>query len=359
MQIDGNQHAERIFDRAVWETGGESLESWFELSQLQGWGDGLPLVPPTPERVARFITESRFDPQEAVAAVPPSWRAANTTDVAINAVMAGLPVECFKILLAALHAVSDKRFNLHSVQATTNPAAPTVVVNGPVRDECSVQYGYGCMGPGWTVNATLGRALRLVLLNVGGAHPGELDRATHGQPAKFTFVFGENEAESPWEALSTSRGFAPGRSYVSVFAAHSFINHLDNTSRSSDELVRGLARTLTCFGSNPIQQGGETLIIPSPEHAEILARTLTTRLDVQQALYELATVPASAFAPQHLEKLRRQRVEYPDAVSGPEIHAADEPTSISLVVAGGFGGHTVFVPTLGSTRSVTVEIPDP
>src|SRR5439155_899490 len=163
------------------------------------WCDGLPIVPPTEARVRAML--GGRDPEKSIGAMPPLWRQATLEKLAVNAVMAGCEAAYFAIIVAAVEAMLDPVFNLYGVQATTHPVAPLVVVNGPYGKAIGVHGGQGCFGPGFRANATIGRAVRLILLNVGGAWPGRGDMATQGSPAKFSYCIAENEDASPWAPM--------------------------------------------------------------------------------------------------------------------------------------------------------------
>jgi hypothetical protein len=168
----------------------------------KGWTDGLPIIPPTGERVLALLQGTLRSPGKAIGLIPPRWAEANVEKIAINAVMAGCLPEYMPIIIAGLQAMVQARFNLYGVQATTHPCGPLLIINGPIRKKLGINCGYSIFGPGTRANATIGRAIRLVLLNIGGASPGQVDKATHGQPGKFTDVIGESEEKSPWESLS-------------------------------------------------------------------------------------------------------------------------------------------------------------
>ncbi|HJQ60694.1 MAG TPA: UGSC family (seleno)protein, partial [Vineibacter sp.] len=184
-------------------------EAWNEFALEQGWGDGMPLALPTEAAVAKFVAVCRGDNQP-FAAVSPRQVVPTLQSLAANAVMAGCKPAYFPVVLAALRGVLNPDYNLHGTLATTHPCAPMVLVSGPMRKSLDINCGSNCFGQGWRANATIGRALQLILLNVGGAKPGEMDRATHGSPAKFAYCFGENEEESPWTPFHVRRGFATG-----------------------------------------------------------------------------------------------------------------------------------------------------
>ncbi len=191
-------------------------EDAVEACYSRGWTDGLPVVPPTPERVLRMLGGTRRDKDEVVAIVPPDLVECTVEKVAINAVMAGCLPEYLPVVLAAVAAACTDTFNIHGLLATTMSVGPMIVVNGPIRRRIGMNSGINAMGQGNRANASIGRALQLVVRNVGGGRPGGVDRATLGQPGKYTFCFAENEEDSPWEPLSVERGIAPGVSAVTL-----------------------------------------------------------------------------------------------------------------------------------------------
>lgn len=343
---------------ATWEVE-PGWDSWMQFIDERRWGDGFPMVEPTRERVAELVRASGCSGDEVVGRVPPLWRVLRIRDVAVNGVLAGLPPAGMPVVVAAMRGLLDDAFNLHAVQATTNPAAPIVVACGPAAVECGMESGYGCLGPGWRANATIGRTIRLVLLHVGGARPGELDRATMGQPAKFGLAFAEAEDRSPWPNLATDRGLSPGTSAVTTMAVCCLVNHLDNSSTRPADLLDGMARSLAYYGANPLHTGGETLVILSPEHAEILAREIETKEELRSRLWERAVVPRSDFTDEALKLMLRRRVRHEAAVSGAEVHVLDQPDDLLVVVAGGDGLHTMICPSLGPTRAVTTVVGPP
>ena len=195
----------------------DETEDLVEVCYENGWTDGLPVVPPTPERVERMLGGTDRDPDELIAAVPPKWGRATVEKVAINAVMAGCKPAYLPLILTAVEAVTSEQFNLHGVQVTTSHVGPMVVVNGPIRKQLEINDGFNLFGQGWRANATIGRALRLVCTNIGGGLPGELDRAAFGHAGKYTCCIAEKEEGSPWQALHVDRGFQADDSTVTVF----------------------------------------------------------------------------------------------------------------------------------------------
>jgi hypothetical protein len=332
------------------------LETFAEFCEQRRWGDGLPLVPPTVERVERMLQHCGRAADEVVASVAPGFGEATVERVAINAVMAGCRPQYLPVLLAAVEAVAERRFNLQGIQATTNPATPWILVNGPIAAEIGMNARLNCLGQGNTANATIGRALRLVLQNIGGALPGEMDRATHGQPGKFTFCCAENERENPWTPLHADRGIAPGASAVTVIGAAGTLN-LNTHAKDAPDLLRIIADSMTFPTSNDYHFCGEPWIILSPEHAEVLKFGGLSKDDVKRELWQLSRMEASRFAARDYARARHTR--------GPELGEIGRdtllpisltPADIGIVVAGGPGTHSVYVPTFGQTRSVTRAI---
>ncbi len=240
----------------------------------QGFSDGLPLVPPTPERVMRMLGGTHRDPQELVATVPPNMGEATIEKIAINAVMAGCKPENLPVIIAAVEAVCTDDFNIHGVTATTMGAAPVMVVNGPIRDRIGMNKGLAALGAGNRANATIGRALRLVVRNVGGAITGGVERSVLGNPMKFTMCFAENEERSPWPALHVERGFAPGDSVVTVFAMTGGPVHIvDQTSRAPDQIAGSLGLGLeSVFLPKLRNLPVDALLVVCPEHIDTLMR---------------------------------------------------------------------------------------
>src|SRR5919201_3164813 len=211
----------------------DPIEALFD----KGVTDGLPVVPPTRERVDRAIEASGRAANEVVALVPPNYGRATVEKIAVNAVMAGCRPEYLRVVLAAVEAVCDEAFDLHGVSATTNAPAPLLIINGPVRKALDVNCGAGVFGPGWRANATIGRAVRLVCVNVGGAVPGVVSMSTLAHPGRYTYCIGENEEASTRESLAVEHGFAADESTVAVLAADAPLGVYDQRSRRAEDLL--------------------------------------------------------------------------------------------------------------------------
>lgn len=235
-----------------------------------GFTDGLPIVPPTTARVAAMVAGSRLKAEHSLGAVPPVWGEATVERVAANAAMAGCRPEYMPVVLAALRGCLEKKFNLHGVQCTTHLTTPLVVVHGPIAKRLGVNGANNCFGQGWIANATIGRALRLALVNIGGARPGDIDRATLGHPGKYTYCIAENEAESPWPAFHVeSAGMRPEQSAVTVFAAEAPHN-INNHEYEPHRLLDAIAGTIATPGANNFYVMGDYTIVFGIDHAKIL-----------------------------------------------------------------------------------------
>ena len=316
----------------------------------RGWSDGLPVTPPTPDRVEAMLAAVDLPSDRVIAEIPPNWGGATVERLAINAVMAGCLPEYFPVIVAAVDAMGDPAFNLYAIQATTHPCAPLLIVNGPVRETIGLNASSGAFGPGWRANATIGRAVRLMLLNVGGGHPGIGDMSTHGAPSKFSYCVAENEELNPWQPLHVDRGFDPGQSTVTVIAGEPPHNINDHSGRSADDILTIVAGAMAVTGANNAYTGGETLLALGPEHAETIAGEGLSKADVVEWLMRRALVPLERYTEDTLVE-RFQRV--PDGPV-PMVRGAND---LAIIVLGGPGKHSCWVPTFGgTTRSVTRSI---
>ncbi|MDB5902942.1 MAG: hypothetical protein JWM26_1820 [Betaproteobacteria bacterium] len=334
----------------------DNLDEINRLYRERRWSDGLPIVPPTLERVERMLKATSRARDDVVAHVAPGYGAATVERIAVNCVMAGCDPEYLPVLIAATEAVADPAFNLQGIQATTNPVAVWLVVNGPIRSTLNVNSGLNCMGQGRWSNATIGRAMRLILQNIGDALPGEMDRATHGQPGKYTFCCAENEEASPWEPLHVERGYAAGQSAVTVVGAEGTMN-MNTHSKDAAELARVFAETMVHPSSNEYVHGGEPWLVIGPEHAEIFKRGGLSKRDVKARLWERSKLPVKALSGKEIDRARDSRSEELGELT-PELllPISRRLEDIMLVVAGGAGTHSVYVPCFGNSRAVTREI---
>jgi hypothetical protein len=269
-----------------------TAEDEWESMYSRGWSDGLPVVPPTPERVLAMLAGTTRRPDEVVAVVPPDLVECSVEKVAINAVMAGCRPEYLPVVLAAVEAACTEEFNAHGLLATTYFSGPLLIVNGPITTAIGMNSGINALGQGNRANSTIGRALQLVIRNVGGGLPGGVDRATLGNPGKVGWCFAEDEAGSPWEPLSVERGVPAGRSSVTLFAAEGPRAIVDQKSREPESLARSLAAALRSVGHPKLVLGFDAIVVVSPEHARVFREAGWTKARVLERLHELLTGPA-------------------------------------------------------------------
>ncbi len=255
-----------------------------EVCFERGWSDGLPVVPPTDVRVLRMLQGTTRAPGEVVGAIPPNLPECTVEKVAINAVMAGCKPEYMPVVLAAVEAALEPVFTLHGLLATTYFSSPIIIVNGPVAKRIGMNAGLNVLGQGNRANATIGRALQLIVRNVGGGRPGETDRATFGGPGKYTFCFAEDETDPGWEPLSVSRGFARGASTVTLFQGEGVQGFVDQKSRSPEDLARSLAMGLNAIGHPKTAMSQRAILVLSPEHYAIFSAANWDRRRIEAAI---------------------------------------------------------------------------
>jgi hypothetical protein len=336
-------------------------EPWQEEMLASGCGDGLPLVPPTATRIARMLGAYRESAGEVLCDLAPAFAPVTWRDLALHAVMAGCKPEYLPVLAAAAQALAAPEFNLVGIATTTGSAATLVIVNGPVAGRIGMNPGSNALGSGNRANATIGRALRLLLQNVGGARSGEIDMATLGQPAKFGFCFAENEAASPWEPLHVERGFAPETGVVTVVVAAGIVEVVDSCSRSATDLAQTFAQSMTIagtLGGAALLGGGEPLLVLPPEQAHLLAQAGTSKAQFKAAVWERALLPLASLSPAVRAHLR-SRLPAEEAAAE-SLRTAHRASDVLVVVAGGVGVKAAYIPTWGgSTRAVSRPIPDP
>jgi hypothetical protein len=299
-------------------------------------------------RVDGMLAWSDRAPNAELGVMPPGHGVVTIESLAVNAVMAGCRPQFFPVVVAAVEAMLEPAFNLYAVQSTTHPCSPLLIVNGPIAEELGINARYGAFGPGFRANATIGRAVRLILLNVGGAAPGVLDRSTQGQPSKYAFCIAENESESPWEPLHVERGFEPWMSTVTVVGAENPHNINDHVSDAADGILATIAGSMNDMGSNNAYLYGDPVLAFGPEHAAIVAADGHDKASVRRYVFERARIP--------VDQWRRGGMAgvtdlFADDPGRPVVSRADD---LIVIVVGGFGRHSSWLPTFGaSTRSVT------
>ncbi len=325
----------------------------------QGWTDGLPVIPPTGERISRMLRFTDHAPQDVIAAIPPRNAPATAERIAINAVMAGCLPEYLPVLIAAVQAMTAPAYNLYGRQTTTHPGAHLMILHGPVRNELEVNCRQNVFGQGWRANATLGRAIRLLMMNVGGGIPGVTDMATHGHPGKFSYTIGEDEEGSPWPPFHADRGFAPETSAVTMLCAEAPHNVNDLVSKTPHKYLGTAASALSTLGANGVYRSGlpsEQMLVLTAEAARWLSGQGWSKADVSQYLFEAARQPI---------RLLRDRGGFGMTPLAPFVDVADDeemapivprPEDILIIVAGGHGRHMNAVLTASYNLSVTRAI---
>jgi hypothetical protein len=284
VRFEGHRLRSRRVDLGPLE---DEAEAMFE----RGWTDGLPVVVPTEARVLRMLQGTTRDAQEVVAVVPPDLVECTVEKVAVNAVLAGCRPEYLPVVLTALEAACTDEFNAHGVLATTMPVGPVIVVNGPVRRRIGMNAGVNVLGQGNRANTTIGRALQLVIRNVGGGRPGGVDRATQGNPGKVGFCFPEDEEGSPWEPFHVSRGFDGDASTVTLFAGEGPRGIVDQLSREPDSLARSFAACLRTVQHPKLPLAFDAVLVVGPEHGRVFRAAGWSRDRLLGRLHELLQLP--------------------------------------------------------------------
>ena len=310
-----------------------------EVYYRRGWTDGLPVVPPREASIRAMLDSAHLTPDQAIGQVPTRRRTLTAEKVAINAVMAGCLPEYMPVVVAAVEALCDPAFSVHGPSASTSGMAVLVVVNGPVARRLGINGGENCFGPGPRANATIGRAIRLILMNGLGAVPGVLDRSVFGHPGKFTFCIAENETESPWPPLHVERGCPPGSSAVTVFAAEAPHQVTNGTARTPEEILSTVADTMSVAGRLALS-GQEICIVIGPQHMSVIAKAGWGKGEIRRFLRERAQRSA-------LDLKRAGRLPGPIQPGDSEklFPAALDSDDILVVAAGGWAGsYSVVIP---------------
>jgi hypothetical protein len=317
----------------------------FEFMFDQGLTDGLPVIPPTPERVIRMLRGTRRDAQEVIGTCPPNYAPLTVEKIAINAVMAGCKPAYLPVVLAAAEVICTPEFCIHGLTATTYGATPILVVNGPIRHTIGMNMGINVLGQGNRANATIGRAIKLIVRNVGGGRPGEVERATLGSASKYTCCFAEYEERSPWEPLHVERGFKKEESVVTCFGLESGPHQIaDQTSRTARALAGSLGLGVECSWHPKTHNFGDILLVISPEHADTIGHDHWSKEDVRQQIQRITSRPLRELLPTDdfggLGALpdqvkQRQRTEEELNKLIPKFQSTK---NINMVVAGGPAG---------------------
>jgi hypothetical protein len=318
----------------------------------RAFGDALPVVPPTAARVEKMLrAAAAHDPQEVIARIPPCYGEATVEKIAANAVMAGCVPEMMRVLIPLARAASDERFNAHGVQATTHFAAPLIIVNGPVRRELNFNCRQNVFSNTARANSTLGRALQLMLLNLGGARPDGIDMSALGNPGKFSYCIAENEEENPWDPLHVEHGLARDQSAVTLFACEAPHGVSEHNARTARGVLKAICYALATVWSYRACMGYEAAVVLGPEHVHTIHHDGFTKQNVRDFLFENTGVPLRCYAGDEPGEGVGQRAMYKEiSIDGePCYQKFRAPESIKIVVAGGTAGK--FSAVLGSWAS--------
>ncbi len=333
----------------------DDIGAFTDFSLEQGWGDGLPLIPPTDARVRMFLSENDRYPDEVIGHMPDSSEC-TVEKIVINAVMAGAPPESLELIIAAIEALLEPDFELYGVNATTAPVYPGFIVNGPVRDALKIPYSYGCAGGVATKANAIGRAIRLILRNVAGQVAGVTSQTTFGSPGRLaSILMGEWEEKSPWAPLAERRAGVSGNA-VTAFSTMGTMNVLDTTSTGAHAFLEMIGKSVSYAGANcysPSMEYSEMTIGLNPICAEIIAKEIPSLEDVQEILWKSAAVSADWLQDLHRGQLEGQGRVREDG----KVYATPEPKDLVLFVCGGLGGlHALGLHSFGSSLSQTKAI---
>ena len=312
----------------------------FEFFLEKPWSDGLPVVTPTEDRITNMLSATNRDPKEIIGPIPPAMEIAPVASVATHAVMAGCKPEYLPVVLGATELMLEAEFNVNGVQGTMHGVAPMMIVNGPYALEIGIHGGSGCLGPGFRANASIGRAIRLILMNIGAGLPGISSMTVFGMPSRFTYCLTENSEYNPWESLSVSKGYSADENVLTMAMVESPRFCWDDVSDEPERLIRGIADTMTAMGSWNMHARSDMVVAMSPQHAEICDKSGWSREEVHTRLIEVAGRTVSNL------KLggnwRRERALALPVPVDPDDSECFVPTiknsvDLQLIVAGGWG----------------------
>jgi hypothetical protein len=322
----------------------ELMTQAYEHAYEQGWTDGLPIIPATTEAVQRFVAAAGRAAEEVIGLIQPRQGRATVEVLAVNAVMAGCRPEYMPVIIAALEGLTDKGFPLEFIQVTTNPMTPFLLINGPIRQRLDINSGTGCLGPGWRANATIGRAIRLILQNVGGALPGVYSKSSFASPLRYSYICGENEEENPWTPFHVEHGFDRHDSTVTVFKASNYCNISGGEGVGPEEILRQIATNMP-----PMYGGGDgALLLLGVNHARSLYEAGLSKRDLQEQLWSLARLPAHHFAADFAD-MEGAAGRGADGL----LWRTEGPERMHIVVAGGPGPQDVYIAAgLPQTRQI-------
>jgi hypothetical protein len=329
------------------------IEAYYDA----GWTDGLPVVPPSDASIAAMLAAAGLEGHEVLGEIPGRNTVVVAEKAAINAVMAGCRAEYMPVVVAAVRSLCAPAFAYHGPASSTGGSAMVLVINGPIAKRLGINSGNNAFGQGHRPNATIGRAVRLIMMNAMNTRPGLLDRATLGNPGKYAFCFAEHEDDHPWEPLHVARGLARQDSAVTLIASNSLYQVYNQLAATPEPLLRCFADALGNLGAPNVRGFNEALIVFAGEHAAVLGAAGWSRADVQRFLVEhtrrrLADLKRAARLPGAVE----------DADETTWRYVFERPDDILIACAGGRAGSwSACLPGWGTkwTRSVTTRIDDP
>ena len=338
----------------------DAVEFFFE----KVWSDGLPVVPPTEERLAAMLAGTTRDPEELIGLVPPLMAPATVHAIALHAIMAGCKPAYMPVLIGAMECLLEERLNLLLLQATTSAGAPFVLVNGPYAQEIGLNGGMGCFGPGFRANATIGRALRLMMLNLGGGIPGVTALSSFGGPWRYTYCVAENEADSPWPSYAVAHGFGPDENVITAIPLEGPVLVWDDASQTSERLVVAIADMMSALGGGNIYRQADMAVVLSPQHAQVFAKAGLSRDAVHALLISKAGRKLGEIKRGGIWRGREGAARWAFEVNLDNdeafVPAIGDPADLHLIVAGGAGSpgslvmHGITVASRAVSRSYSV-----
>ncbi|MFH1485415.1 MAG: hypothetical protein ABIH46_05025 [Chloroflexota bacterium] len=318
---------------------------WQELAFARRWTDGLPVSPPIESQVQRMVEFVGRDPQEVVGEIPPKHGLATIEKIAINSVMAGCLPDYMPVVVAAIKAMIEPEFNLNGIQDTTHPATPLTIVSGPIAERLEFNCKDGVFGGGSRANATIGRAIRLVLWNVGGAYPGDIDKAVFSHPGKYTYCIAENQSANPWEPLHVDRGLPASVSALTVIACEA-PHHVAGRGNPLGKMLRCISDTMSALGSNNPTVMGQVLLVMSPLAAAAVAKAGWSKGDLKASLFEKARRRLGDIK-EAARDLDLSRLLWPEWIDTTDddylVPIVQQPEDILITVAGGTGSNSLMV----------------
>jgi len=334
-------------EQAVLDIPDNSCEA-IEYCYQQGWTDGLPVVPPEISRVQAMLAMEGRPPQTIIASHPATGLELSLHSAAVNAVMAGCLPEYFPVIVAAFEAMNEPAFNFHGSTASTGGSAPLLIVSGPIVDDIDMNAGVNLFGPGNRANATIGRAVRLIILNVFNMRPGIADKSTQGYPGKYCSCMAERNDINPWTPLHEELGYGPDISSVTVYAGAGFFNIENHGGNTPEAILTTIADAMSNYGAISL---GQTVVVLAPEHVRILATHGWSKQQMQTFLFERAKKTVDGMKTVGKYRQRDQQRQGRD-----DMHRGLAPEDILITVGGGdAGGHSAVIPSWSRTRNSIMQ----